>query len=301
MPAATSTSAKRWRISGWRLLAWLMLTLAIGVTIFPFWWVLRTALSSTSELYRDPTSLLPVGFTTDNFRRVLGLMTLEERAALGGTGTLDVMLNVRNSLIVTITTVLGSVSFSAMAAYAFARLRFPFRDKFFFLFLMALMFPGVITLIPNYILINDLGWINTFQGIIAPGFLLSPFAIFFLRQFFMGVNRELEEAAKLDGCSLFGIFWRIILPLSRVPLLTLIILNLITSWNDFFWPNLVGRGEEVRVLPVALGVFRDQIPGATPDWGGLMAGAVVTMVPTIILFLFLGRKLVDSIQFTGIK
>jgi multiple sugar transport system permease protein len=125
--------------------------------------------------------------------------------------------------------------------------------------------------------------------------------VFFLRQFFLGVNREIEEAAKIDGAGLFGIFWKIVLPMSVAPLTTLAILTFITEWNDYLWPFLVGKDESVRVLTVALGIFRSQTPQGAPDWGGLMAGAVVAMVPILILFGLTGRKAIDSIQFSGIK
>jgi multiple sugar transport system permease protein len=151
------------------------------------------------------------------------------------------------------------------------------------------------------VFIRQLGWIGTFQGIIAPSFLMSPFAVFFMRQFFLSLNRELEEAALLDGASALSVFWRIALPLMSGPLLTLGLLTFIGSWNDYLWPLLVGRDENVRVLTVALSVFREQTPQGAPDWTGLMAGAAVAIVPTIILFIFFGRRVVDSVQFSGFK
>jgi multiple sugar transport system permease protein len=130
---------------------------------------------------------------------------------------------------------------------------------------------------------------------------MAPFAIFFLRQFFLGINRELEEAAKLDGASLLGVFWRIILPLSVPPMATLGILTFIGTWNDYLWPLLIGKDESVRVLTVALGIFRSQTPQGAPDWGGLMAGTLLSIIPSVALFLVLGRRVVNAIQFTGIK
>ncbi len=163
------------------------------------------------------------------------------------------------------------------------------------------MVPGIVLFIPNFVVIRQLGWIGTFQGIIAPSFLMTPFAVFFMRQFFLGLNTELEEAALLDGATKFGVFWRIALPLMRGPLLTLAVLTFIGTWNDYLWPLLVGRDESVRVLTVALGIFRQQTPQGAPDWSGLMAGTALTIVPTMILFVFFGRRVVDSIQFSGFK
>lgn len=142
----------------------------------------------------------------NNFARVLGQMSAEEAIAAGGSGQpINFFLYLRNSVIVTGLIVVGQLFFCSLAAYAFARLHFPLRDKIFFLYIAALMVPGIVTLIPNYILIRNLGWLNTFQGIVAPSILMSPFAVFFLRQFFLGINREIEESAKIDGASLFRV------------------------------------------------------------------------------------------------
>ncbi|GAB4439563.1 MAG: carbohydrate ABC transporter permease [Anaerolineae bacterium] len=295
-------SAARPKLKWGRIAAWSVMILLIFITLFPFWWVVRTSLSTQKLLLSNTTSLLPVGFTTDNFARVLGLLSTEEAVAAGGSGqAINFLQFLRNSFIVTTLLVLGQIFFSSLAAYAFARLQFPLRDKIFFIYLTALMVPGIVTLIPNFILIRNLGWLDTFQGIIAPKFLMTPFAVFFLRQFFLTVNREVEEAAKIDGASLFGVFWRVVLPISIAPLTTLAILTFLTEWNDYLWPFLVGKDESVRVLTVALGIFRSQTPQGAPDWGGLMAGAIVTMIPTLILFGLAGRKAIDSIQFSGIK
>lgn len=285
-----------------RILAWAALVLVILSVLGPFYWVLRTALSTKTELYANPGQIAPPGFTLQNFQRVLGLLSTEEAIAAGGSGqTLNFFLYLRNSVIVTALVVAGQLFFSALAAYAFARLRFPLRDQIFFLYIGALMVPGIVTLIPNYILVRNLGWLNTFQGIVAPSFLMAPFAVFFLRQFFLGINREVEEAAKIDGTSLFGIFTRIVVPISVPPLVTLGILTWIGTWNEYLWPLLVGREESVRVLTVALGVFKSQTPQGSPDWGGLMAGAILSILPSVALFLAFGRRAINSIQFSGIK
>jgi multiple sugar transport system permease protein len=292
----------RIRVKWGRITAWAVMVLLIFITLFPFWWVLRTALSTKQLLFSEPTALLPVGFTLDNFARVLGMMSAEEAVAAGGSGqSINFFLFLRNSVIVTILAVAGQIFFSALAAYAFARLRFPGRDPIFFAYITAMMLPGIVTLIPNFILIRNLGWLDTFAGIIAPKFLMTPFAVFFLRQFFLTINREVEEASKIDGANLFTVFLRIILPISVAPLTTLAILSFIAEWNDYFWPFLVGNDENVRVLTVALGIFRSQTPQGAPDWGGLMAGALVAMIPTLALFALTGRKAINSIQFSGIK
>ena len=163
------------------------------------------------------------------------------------------------------------------------------------------MVPPIVTLIPNFVLIRRFDLLDTFAGMVAPYFFMTPFAVFFLRQFFLGINRELEEAAKIDGAGLITIFGRIILPMSRPPLLTLGIITFITAWNEYLWPLIVGKDEGVRVLTVALGIFRSQTPQGAPDWSGLMAGTTLAIIPTFVIFLLLGRQVLDSIQFTGFK
>ena len=164
-----------------------------------------------------------------------------------------------------------------------------------------MMIPGVITLIPNFVLVRDLKLLDSFAGIVAPGFLMTPFTVFFLRQFFLGINHELEEAAKLDGASIPMIFWQVVVPLSVPALSTLAILQFIGSWNDYLWPFLVGKDESVRVLTVALAIFRQQTPQGAPDWGGLMAGTTLSLIPTLVIFLLFGRRAVNAIQFTGFR
>jgi multiple sugar transport system permease protein len=211
-------------------------------------------------------------------------------------------MNLKNSLIVSTTTIVGQTFFSAMAAYSFARLKFRFREQIFFLYLTAMMIPGVVTLVPNYILMaRELQWMNTYQGIIAPSFFMTPFAVFFLRQFFLSINHELEEAAKLDGASIPFIFLQVILPLSVPALSTLAILQFLGNWNDYLWPFLIGKAENMRTLTVGLAVFQSQTPQGSPDWGGLMAGTTLSLIPTIFIFLVFGRRAVNAIQFTGFR
>lgn len=282
----------------------ILIILLIAI-LFPFWWVMRTALTSPNKVFTDTASLLPVDATTFNFERVLGLVDPSELVGTEATnisaGTLNFGIFLRNSFIFSLIITLGQTTFSTMAAYAFARFKFPFRDLIFFIYLTGLMVPAIVLFIPNFVTIRQLGLIGTMAGLVAPFFLMTPFAVFFMRQFFLNLNNDLEEAATLDGATKFGIFWRIALPLIQGPILTLGILTFIQSWNEYLWPLLVGRDEEIRVLTVALAIFRQQTPQGAPDWSGLMAGTAVAIVPTIIIFVFFGRKVVDSIQFSGFK
>src|SRR5215211_454540 len=290
------------RINAGRIAAWVAMIILILITLFPFYWMLRTALSTSKSLFSDPTSLMPVDFTWGAFKRVLGLSTPVEAQAEGGSGAaVNFWLFLRNSIIYATLTTAGQVFFSALAAYAFARLRWPGRDKVFFIFLTALMIPPIFVALPNFILIKNLGLLNTFPGLILPYFFMTPFAIFFLRQFFLGISKEIEEAAKLDGAGHWLIFFRIILPMSWAPIITLFILTFITQWNEYFWPLLVGSNDKTRVLTVALGVFRSQTPQGSPDWAGLMAAVLVAALPILILFFAFAKKIVNSIGFSGMK
>jgi multiple sugar transport system permease protein len=281
-----------------------MILLLIAI-LFPFWWVLRTALTSPNKVFTDTASLLPVESTAFNFERVLGLVDPADLVGMEATnisvGTLNFWIYLRNSFVFAMLITLGQTIFSTMAAYAFARFTFPFRDKIFFLYLTGLMVPGIVLFIPNFVTIRQLGLIGTMAGLVAPFFLMTPFAVFFMRQFFLNLNKDIEEAAAMDGATKFDIFWRISLPLIQGPILTLGILTFIQSWNEYLWPLLVGRDESIRVLTVALAIFRQQTPQGAPDWAGLMAGTTVAIIPTVIIFIFFGRKVVDSIQFSGFK
>jgi multiple sugar transport system permease protein len=210
-------------------------------------------------------------------------------------------LYVRNSVIFAALATAGQVFFCALAAYAFARLRWPGRDIVFFVFLTSLMIPPILTMLPNFILIKNLGLINTMPGLILPFFLMTPLSIFFLRQFFLGINKEIEEAAKIDGAGHWRIFFRIVLPMSTAPIVTLFIPTFINMWNEYFWPLLVGSGENARVLTVAIGVFRSQTPQGSPDWAGLMAAVLVAALPILILFFAFAKKIVNPIGFSGLK
>ncbi len=285
-----------------RVAAWVALGVMLVITLAPLWMVVKTALMQSANLYTESAQLLPSEPTLDNFKRVLGFMSKEESRALGGSGAeINFLRALGNSLIFTGTIVALQVGFASMAAYAFARLRFPGRDTLFALFIGSMMVPGVVTFIPNFILIKDLGLLNTMVGMVAPFCLMQGFSVFFLRQFFLSIPRDLEEAALLDGASYFYIFTRVVLPLSITPLATISMLTGINMWNEFFWPYLVAKDEMQQVLPVALQTFKSQTAQGQPDWTGLMAATAITVTPTILLLVVLGRQVVESVQFSGGK
>jgi multiple sugar transport system permease protein len=203
-------------------------------------------------------------------------------------------------LVATLITV-GQVLFSAMAAYAFARLRWRLRGPVFGFFLAGLMIPTIFTFLPNFVIIKQLGLVDNMLGIALPTMLMTPFAVFFLRQFFLGISREVEEAALIDGASKVRVFFQLIIPMSMAPITTLAILTYITAWNDYFWPLMVSYTDASRTLTVGLGVFKSQTPQTGPDWAGLMAATLVAALPMLILFSLSAKRIVNSIGFSGIK
>ncbi|MEV7074058.1 carbohydrate ABC transporter permease [Streptomyces sp. NPDC093990] len=309
MAAVTTTTTttrirptRRRPLSPGRVLAWTAMGAIVLVTLLPFYWILRTALSTNSGLAAHASDPLPVAPTGTGFARALGLESTKDAIAQGGAGGgLKFWRYLLNSVIVSTLVTGCQIFFSAMAAYAFARLRWRGRDKMFALFLAGLMVPAIFTLLPNFVLIKQLGLIDNLLGIALPTMFMTPFAVFFLRQFFMNVPREVEEAALLDGAGKVRIFFRVLLPMASAPVLTLAVLTYITSWNDYFWPLMVSYSDSSRVLTVALAIFRAQTPQTGVDWSGLMAATLIAALPMLVLFGFFARRIVSTISFTGIK
>ncbi len=311
------------RMSIGRAGAWAVLGVVMVASLFPVYWALRTSLSNNNAIIQDTGNLLPPEFTTFNFERVLGAdVTQEELVAAGANDTnLSIWEPLKNSIVTATLITFGQVFFCAMSAYAFARLKFKGREALFTLFLTALMVPPIFALIPNLLLIRDMridlylfeidmgwlpwaddknGWTNTYPGLVAPFFLMTPFAIFFLRQFFIGISKEVEEAAVLDGAGHFRRFFQVILPMAAAPIFTLALITYVNAWNEFLWPFTSSK--RLTVITVALNDFKAQTPGTTrPDWSGLMTATFIAGAPILALFALLGRKVVDSIQFSGIK
>lgn len=202
-----------------------------------------------------------------------------------------------NSLFVAIVGTAGQVFTSAMAAYAFSRLRFPGRDKLFFAYLATMMIPGSVTLIPMFVICRNLHWIDTYWALIIPG-IFSAYGTFMLRQFFMGMPTDLEDAAKIDGSSYFGIWARIILPLSKPALATLTTFTFMGFWGSYMWPLIVTISPELRTLPIGLQYFVGQ---HATNYSQLMAASTIALIPVLLLFIFNQRYFVEGIRMSGIK
>ena len=185
----------------------------------------------------------------------------------------------------------------SLAGYGFARMRFPGKNILFMLYLAALMVPFQVIVIPEFILIKYLGWLDTFQALIVPG-IFSAFGTFLLRQFFLTLPRSLEEAAIIDGCGLLGVLWRIVLPLSKPALSALVIFTFLWSWNDFLWPLVAIKSNEMQVLSLGLLTLQGQY---STNWPYLSAGAVMASLPMLIIYILLQKQFVQGIAMTGIK
>lgn len=297
----TRGKSPRKRITINRIGGWALIGLAMAASLLPFYWMLRTALSANAGLASHAGDLLPVGINLGAFARVLGLQSPAEAIAQGGSGaSINFWSYLANSLTFATITTVSAVFFSSMAAYAFSRLHWRHRDKVFGVFVATVLVPPIFTALPNFLLMRNLELIGTMVGLVLPYVFMTPFAIFFMRQFFLGVPREIEEAAMLDGAKHARIFLQIVLPNAAAPLATVALLTFMGQWNEYFWPLLVSD-EDTRVLTVGLGVFRAQAPQGSPDWSGLMAATLVSAIPVLILFLVFGKRIVNSIGFNGMK
>jgi multiple sugar transport system permease protein len=266
-----------------RIVLYLVLVLIALFFLLPLVWMFSTAFKPFVETLQ-PT-WLPQEPTLQNFRDIFN------------DPSIPVLRWFFNSLGVATMFTLLVLFLDALAGYAYARMEFRGKNLLFGLLLATLVMPGIMFLVPNYITIARLGWINSYQGVIAPG-LAGVFGVFFMRQFFQSIPKELEEAAIVDGANTWTTFWRVSLPLAKGALATLGIITFLTSWNDFLWPLLIMNERTLQTLPVGLATIQGQY---TFDYGKLMAGAAVTAVPVLILYTFLQRYIVQSVAMTGLK
>ena len=253
------------------------------VMIVPFAWMISTSLKSGQYVLSMPPQLIPNPATLDSYRRIFELYPIGRMLF--------------NSLFVAGLTTIGQLITCSMAAYAFARLKFRGHNFVFLLYLATLMVPFQVTITPLFILMRIFGWINTYQGLILPG-VFSAFGTFMLRQAFMTIPTEYEEAAYMDGASPLTIFLKIILPLSKPALATLSVFAFMGSWNSFMWPLFIVREETLMTLPVGLATLQGRW---LTEWNLVMAGAVITVLPMLLLYLFAQKYLVQGYVMSGLK
>ncbi|MCI1775727.1 MAG: carbohydrate ABC transporter permease [Paenibacillus lautus] len=275
----TSTQAEK----ASRLAVHILLAVGALLMIMPFLWMISTSFKSFADSMSVPPKWLPVEWHPDNYLRVIQ--------------TIDFGTYYLNTVIVTLGRTAGQLILCSLAAYAFASLRFPFKNAIFLALLAVLMVPSQVVMIPSFVIMREFNWLDTFYVLIVPG-IFSAFGTFLLRQFFMTLPKDLEEAAKIDGCSYFRIYWNIYLPLSKAALVSLAIFTILASWNDLLWPLIMTSSEEMRVLSIGISSFQGQ---HSTDYPLLMAGALMATLPIIILFIFLQRYFIEGIAMNGIK
>lgn len=241
--------------------------------LFPFFAMLNLALTPSNEIFNSSGVFFHTNLTLENFRHVFKELPITRYFA--------------NSMIVTLLTTLGQVIISALAGYAFARLNFKYKNFWFFVILVTMMVPPQVNIIPLFFLMRELHLVNTFPALILPG-LFGGFGVFLMRQYFLSLPKDLEEAAKIDGCNIFQTFFKIGLPLALPAVVTLTIFTFVTTWNSFMWPLIITNSESMRTLPVGLAIFKGNFREITM-WGDLLACSVICTIPVIAIF-FLGKK-----------
>jgi multiple sugar transport system permease protein len=269
------------------LLKYAALIALSALFVMPFLWMLGTSLTSADEVLNRDRPLFPAKLVWSNYR-----------TALVDSG-LPFRLFLQNTLIISVLATFGQTFSAACVAFAFARLKFPHRDGLFLLVLSTMMLPAQVTMIPQFMMFAKLGWVDTLKPLIVPAFFGGgAFFIFLLRQFFLTVPRELEEAARLDGCSTFGVFWHIMLPMSKPALTTVALFAFIAHWNDFFGPLIYTQSMEKKTLSLGLAAFKG-LNGT--EYHLMMAASVAVLLPIIVIFFLAQRYFVQSIVTSGVK
>ncbi len=251
--------------------------------IVPFIWMITSSLKESSRVFENPPQWIPDPVLWDNYLNVWQTVPLGQYYL--------------NSLVVCGITTAGQIATAILAAYVFARLQFPGKDVIFLAILATMMIPEQVKMIPSFIILRELGWIDTFTGLIVPA-LVHPFGIFMLRQFFLSIPKELEDAARIDGCSRLGILWRVILPLSKAPISALAVFVFMFQWNAFLWPLIVLNSQENYTLQIGLAMLRGDF-GA--DAALQLAATTVATVPLVLLFLIAQKQFIRGITLTGLK
>jgi multiple sugar transport system permease protein len=261
------------------------LLVAVGLAfLLPFVWMVLSSLKTTGELVQTPPSILPSVPRWQNYADVFDKIPFARYYL--------------NSIIMTAGRVIGQLVLCSLTAFAFARLRFPGRNALFIALLVALMVPAAATLIPNFIILRQLHWIDTFQGLIIPT-LWSAFGTFLLRQYFLTIPQDYQDAAVIDGANPLQLFWHVFLPLARPALAAFGLIVALWSWNDFLWPLVVSSSSNTQVLSVGIALFNNQLSNTTLPL--MMAGATMSVIPMLIVFFIAQRHIIEGIAIGGTK
>lgn len=266
-------------------LGYSMLVLIAISMLYPFFVMLNLSFVQNDAIFSQAGNIFYSGLTLDNYKNVFSQIPLSRYFL--------------NSLIVASITTLGQVVFASMAGYAFARLNFKGRDFLFLVILITMLIPPQVNIIPLFFLMREFHLIDTYSALILPG-LFGGFGIFLMRQYFLSFPKDLEEAAKIDGCNLFGTFFKIALPLALPTIMTLALFTFVTTWNSFLWPLIVTNSEGMRTLPVGLAIFKGSFRELTL-WGELLACSVICTIPVIAVFLIGKKYFINDIMQGGVK
>ena len=286
---STARTLRRESITLWRRVrTWfsyaLLFLLALSF-IYPFLLALTTSFKPLPEIAENPVNLVPENWVLEGYQRMQGLSV--ERWAF-------------NSAFVAVAVTLGNVLFASMAGYALARIRFPGSNLVFLGILGVMMIPGIVQLIPMFIVLKQLSLIDVYGGLILPK-LITPFGVFLMKQFFESVPVELEEAARIDGANRFQMFFRVVLPLARPALVALTIFSFQGSWNEFMHPLIViNTNTDLFTLPLGLAILRGGL-GQNLQWNAILAGSMLTTLPMALIFLFFQRYFIEGVSYAGIK
>lgn len=266
-------------------ITWYIVLSALGLLFsLPFLWMISSSLKIEARIWIYPPQWIPDPVLWENYPKALELMhfwqLLKNTVFLTGVGTLAIVMS------------------SSWIVYGFARLHFPGRNFIFMVLLATMMLPGQVTMIPRFIMFKELGWLNTYLPLLVPALFGDAFYIFLLRQFYLGIPTELDDAAKIDGCNHAGIWWWIILPLSKPALATVTVFSIIRGWNDFLWPLIIIDDSRKFNLALGLATFRGLYH---TQWGYLMAASVVVLLPVLLLYAFAQRFIVQGVTLTGLK
>jgi multiple sugar transport system permease protein len=267
-----------------KTMAYAFLIVGSLIMALPFLWMLSTSLKSEGAVFSIPPKWIPEKFHWENY-----ILVLKEA---------DILLGFQNTMIVVLPPTIVGLFASALAAYAFAKMNFPGRDQLFFVLLATMMLPGIVTLVPTFILFKHIGWIDTWYPLMIPGMFGVAIAVFFLRQFFKTIPSELVDAAKIDGLGHFGIFLKVILPLGKPALAAQGIFGFLAGYNDYLGPLIFLNSPEKYTLQLVLASFQGYYAS---QWTYIMAGSILALIPTILLFFFCQRYFIEGITMTGIK
>ncbi len=268
-----------------RVIAFITLCALATLFALPFFWMLGTSLTPAGEVIKADRPFFPRTFAWGNYVEALTTMPFH--------------IFLKNTLIVVVLCVIGQTMSAALVAFAFARLRFPFRNALFLLVLSTMMLPPQVTMIPQFILFTLPGWIDSLKPLIVPSFFATgAFYIFILRQFFMTIPKDLEEAARLDGCNTFQVFWHVALPSAKPALATVALLTFIHNWNDFLNPLIYTQSLEKKTLAVGLSSFKDM---HGTEYHLLMAASVAVLLPVLVIFFFTQKYFTEGVVMTGVK